>query len=326
LLNAVEETEGSGIVYVSSRRHAEEIAGALEERGISCSWYHGGMRSKDRAPTQDEFMKDGCRVMVATSAFGMGVDKSCVRFVFHYDVPDSIDSYYQEIGRAGRDGEPAEAILFYRPEDLAVQKFLNSGGKVAEEQILEVAAKVHEAGEPLAIGDLKDKTDLSARKLEKTINRLEEAGVVERLPSGEVASVADAPPLDEAAGRAAREEADHREYQMLRIEKMRAYAELLDCRREYLLEYFGQPAEACGHCDNCTRPPAPAQSPGREAARPASSDGPFPVKSRVLHRELGKGVVDSYEGDKIIVLFDEGGRKTMSLAFVTERELLQAAS
>jgi ATP-dependent DNA helicase RecQ len=107
--------EGSGIVYANSRLKCEELAGALRGTGVSAIHYHAGL--EDRAVAQDRFMGGQARVVVATIAFGMGVDKADVRFIIHYNPPKSLESYYQEAGRAGRDGLPAHCILFYTPGD-----------------------------------------------------------------------------------------------------------------------------------------------------------------------------------------------------------------
>jgi ATP-dependent DNA helicase RecQ len=315
LLDAVERAPKPGIVYCATRKHVEEIANALQERGVDAAFYHGGMRAKDRDQIQSEFMDSDSQVMVATNAFGMGVDKSNVRFVYHFDISDSLDSYYQEIGRAGRDGEPAEAILFYRPEDLSLQKFFKGGGKISEEEIKGVADTVLESDQPLAIEDLQEETNLSERKLAKAINRLEEAGAVERLPSGEIAASDEPPAAEEAASQAAEAQQRRRDWDQLRIEKTRAYAELTSCRRCYLLDYFGEDTQqGCGNCDNCKS--------GKAKAAPLRASEPFPPKSRVEHPEWGKGIVQEYGPDKITVLFDSVGRKTMSMETVREKSLL----
>ncbi len=125
LLDAVEAAEGPGIVYAATQRGAEDLAAALADRGVRAAAYHGGMRPRRREQTQEAFMGDDgdVDVMVATIAFGMGVDKPDVRFVFHHDISESVDAYYQELGRAGRNGEPARALLFYRPQDVGRRRF-----------------------------------------------------------------------------------------------------------------------------------------------------------------------------------------------------------
>ncbi len=316
LIEAVDAAQTPGIVYVATRGHAEELGTELAERGRPAWFYHGGMRPKERDQIQSEFMASPDAIMVATNAFGMGVDKPDIRFVFHYDIPDSVDAYFQEIGRAGRDGDPAEAILFYRPEDLRLPKFFKGGGKLGEAEVREIASRIADENEPVAVEELQEEVGLSERKMAKAINRLEEVGAVERLPSGEVAPAEKAPKMETVAAEVVEAQEHRREWDRLRIEKMRAYAELSSCRRAYLLDYFGQ--EDITHCDNCDNCLS-----GRTEATPARSDRPFPKKSRVTHAEWGKGTVEEYDGDKIVILFDDLGARTLSMRAVSEHHLLE---
>jgi ATP-dependent DNA helicase RecQ len=316
LLEAVEGAEKPGIVYVSSRRHAEEIARDLGDRGLRALFYHGGMPAKQRDPVQSDFMSGQCEVIVATSAFGMGVDKPDVRFVFHFDISDSLDSYYQEIGRSGRDGRDARAILFYRPEDMNIHKFFQGGGKVNGRDIAMVAGAVTRRDGPVAAGELREETGLSKVKLARALTRLEETGVVEKLPTGEVVQTDEDVDLREAVAQGEAEQQRLHEHNRLRLEKMLAYAELVSCRREYLLQHFGEDApDSCGNCDNC-QAPARARAPREE----------FAVKSRVVHKEWGKGIVEERDESRITVLFDDAGRKTLSMQAVRQNGLLEPAA
>src|SRR5205085_6844401 len=110
---------------------------------------------------------DELETIVATSAFGMGVDKPNVRSVLHYEISESLDAYYQEIGRAGRDGKPAKAILFYRPEDLGMKRFFAAGGKVKPDTIEEVAARLKQTTAPVDLDELKENIELSDAKVTK---------------------------------------------------------------------------------------------------------------------------------------------------------------
>ena len=139
LLEAVASAELPGIVYVATRKAAEEIAEKLCESGQQAAAYHAGMKASDRTAVQTQFIEDKIDIIVATNAFGMGIDKPNVRFVFHYHIPGAIDAYYQEIGRAARDGNPAKATLFYHPDDMKLQRFFTGGAQVDKEVLEELS-------------------------------------------------------------------------------------------------------------------------------------------------------------------------------------------
>jgi ATP-dependent DNA helicase RecQ len=132
--------KGPGIIYAPTRRKAEEIAGVLQRDGTNATFYHAGMSGSDRLRTQRDFLDGRCRVIVATNSFGMGINKADVRFVFHAGLPQSIEQYVQEIGRAGRDGLPARCYLFYGPRDFFVQKFLIDLSFPSEQFLAQVLA------------------------------------------------------------------------------------------------------------------------------------------------------------------------------------------
>src|SRR3954453_12818005 len=191
LLSRVVEEPKPGIVYAATRRLAEELAGDLAGHGVSAVAYHAGLSRRARTAAQDAFMADEVDVVVAPTAFGMGVDKPNVRFVFHAEPADSVDSYYQELGRGGRDRQDARAVLFYRSEDLGLRRFFAGGGHVDEDQLRMVAETVV-AGEPL------EETNLSQTKLLTAVTRLEDVGGLEVDETGAVA--ARAPPHENLEG------------------------------------------------------------------------------------------------------------------------------
>ena len=311
---------GIGILYSATRKGTEEFAEALTGRGLRAAAYHAGLKKSDREEVQRKYMDDELDVVVATTAFGMGIDKPETRFVVHAEPADSVDSYYQEIGRAGRDGEPATAVLVYRQEDLGIRRFFAAGAP-AEQELQQVAGLVRagaEAGmDGVDVHDLRQETGRAASPLVRDLNLLEQAGAIVLDDEG-AASPAPGAPAPGAAAAAARELAEqHVKVDESRIEMMRGYADTTGCRRQYLLGYFGEQLdEPCGNCDNCSDGLSQQQ-------HTADADHPFPIDSAVEHAEWGPGLVMRHEDDRVVVLFEEVGYKTLALRAVLDHELLR---
>jgi ATP-dependent DNA helicase RecQ len=317
----VEAGRGPGIVYSATRKGTADLADALAERGLRARSYHAGLRKAEREDAQRAWMDDELDVVVATTAFGMGIDKPGTRFVVHAEPADSVDSYYQEIGRAGRDGEPALAVLVYRQEDLGLRRFFAAGAP-GEEELQQVAGLV--AAAPAAgvddgvdVRQLREETGRGATPLARDLNLLEQVSAVVLDDDGAAHPAEGAPSPGEAAA-AARELAEHHErVDRSRVEMMRGYAETTGCRRQYLLGYFGeQLEEPCGNCDTCSAGTAHEQPAGH-------ADIPFPPETAVEHTEWGPGVVMRVEDDRVVVLFEEVGYKTLALEAVLGNDLLQ---
>ncbi|MDT5035750.1 MAG: ATP-dependent helicase RecQ, partial [Micromonosporaceae bacterium] len=185
LLERLRDEEPPGIVYAPTRRIAEDLADRLVGEGIKAQAYHGGMAAAERTRRHEAFQRDEIPVMVATSAFGMGIDKPNIRYVVHVALPDSPDSYLQEIGRAGRDGEPARVLLLYRAEDVALQRYFSSGAP-AEMEIRDLVAVLRQR--PHTRAELREVSGFSARKLTQLITLLEEVGAVVGDPDGKLRS------------------------------------------------------------------------------------------------------------------------------------------
>ncbi|UDY25309.1 RecQ family ATP-dependent DNA helicase [Nocardioides sp. Kera G14] len=298
VIESVNNSRGTGIVYCRTRPATEEYAALLAGQGRRTAAYHGGLGHRRREAVQQAFMDDEIDTIVATSAFGMGIDKPDIRFVVHAQIPESPDTYYQEVGRAGRDGEPAEVLLVYRPEDLALGRFFSAA--VPKSGDIERVLAVREAlgNDPAAVAD---KARMGRRKAGRILNLAELADhTTGRVRPAAVRDIAEA-----------QQQLEHS-----RVDMMRGYAETDRCRAVFLVAYFGQQLDArCGVCDNCRSGTAPDPV--------AGADGPYAVQSRVRHDEFGEGVVTDVEEDRITVLFDEVGYRTLALEVIDEQELLE---
>ena len=338
LVRSVLAAPKPGLVYTATRKHAEATAAALRAEGVRAAAYHAGLARDERDEVQRAFLAGDTgagdtgagdtgagdtEVVVATVAFGMGIDKADVRFVFHLDVPGSLDAYYQEVGRAGRDGKPAQARLFYRPEDGKLQRFFAGSGGVPEEQLERVARRVVGAKGPLAPTRLQDEVGLSDTKLLTALDRLEEVGALTLDDRGRVRAQEGAPAPETAAAEAEALGDHFRLAERSRLEMMTGYAEARGCRRVFLLAYFGEAYEGpCGNCDACAAGRGEADPAG--AAGSTADAGPFAPGSRVTHKSFGAGQVVRSEEGKITVLFDTVGYQTLSLGVVIGSGLLEA--
>jgi ATP-dependent DNA helicase RecQ len=342
LLDVLDTVDGAGIVYVPTRRAAQEVAQRLVDAGHRAVHYHGGLATAVRTRRHEEFLAGGIPVMVATSAFGMGIDKPDIRWVVHLALPDSPDSYLQEIGRAGRDGAPARTVLLYRAEDVALQRFFASGAPAAIE-IRDLVATLRQR--PRDREELAALSGFSRRKLTQLITLLEEVGAVVPDPDGRLVSPPDAPVPTEAARLALDEVERHQTVQRTRIDMMRSFAESRACRGQALLTYFGDHVTGpCGHCDNCAGLPdfVPVKkkaAPVRRTSIPVQKivptqktehahttvegETPYPLHATVRHRSWGTGTVLGYEADRMTVLFTSVGYKTLSVASIRRGRLLE---
>jgi ATP-dependent DNA helicase RecQ len=302
LVSAAAELDGAGIVYAATHASAESARDALAAAGQRVVLYHAGLGARERREAMAAFLDGSARIVAATVAFGMGIDKPDVRWVLHVDPPPSLDAYYQELGRAGRDGEAAHARLLHRPEDFGAAVHLTSRGVST--------AAVARAAAQLATGETVEPTRASTAALV----RLVDVGAAEWDAGGDVRWTGS---IDVEAALEASEAETERENEVerSRLEMMRRYAEHAGCRRSFLLSYFGQRFDGpCGNCDN-----------DRAAPAEPASEQPFAIGERVVSERWGEGTVQRYDGDQLTVLFDEHGYRDLLVPLVVERKLLRPA-
>ncbi len=329
-LRLVRETEGTGIVYAATVKCAEELYHLLEEQGESVTIYHGKLPAAERKLNQDLFMNDERRVMVATNAFGMGIDKPDTRFVIHLQIPANLEAYYQESGRAGRDGKDAECTLLFLQDDKRVQQFFLVKHYPTADEIRAVYEAVRELAEnETATPDRVDEVagDMAAGHLTVCLKLLKDARLLRqsRKLAWNVTAQQPKDSLFEAMAAVYRQKQEH---DKLALEQMVGYAVSGFCRWKLLLDYFGDEVEGfekCCRCDNCLNPPAAVLLDDIEIRddefdrEPAPAPDPasrFEPGARVKVAKYGEGVVLSVTGDQVCIEFPDGEKRSFLKEFV----------
>ena len=260
LIERLRSTEGGGIVYVATVKHCTAVTRLLEAEGLPVAPYHGRLGARVRHETQDRFMAGELKAIVATNAFGMGIDKADIRFVFHYDMPGSLESYYQESGRAGRDGQPADCVLLYRIEDRRTHQFFMGGKYPGADALVAVRDALVTSGaanQPVALARIQELASTVAKtKVRSILAMMKELELVREQRSSRFQLIERSDvPVDELE-RISQQYADRQDADRTKLERMAQYAQSALCRWKLLLDYFGEGDgfDRCGECDNCREP------------------------------------------------------------------------
>ncbi|MDB5898261.1 MAG: recQ2 [Ramlibacter sp.] len=332
VLKLVRATEGSGIVYAATIKAAQVVYEALQGADESAGLYHGKLPAAERAAVQEAFMSGERRVMVATNAFGLGIDKPDIRFVVHYQLPATLEAYYQEAGRAGRDGEMARCTLLFLRGDKAIQQFFMAGRYPGEEDAEAIVQALQEAppdGEAWTLPLLQARTGRPRSKVQVALGLLRKDKIVTqsrtgalKLQDSKAASGSRMRELTEGYGK-------KRDLDREALERMVFYGQTGQCRWRVLLEHLEgeSPFERCDHCDNCRRIKAHEavveellrKAPEREEPSNQEEHGAHHAFTRgdlVEVRRYGRGVVEEATAMQVTVAFADRSRRSFLPEYV----------
>jgi ATP-dependent DNA helicase RecQ len=284
-----------GIVYAGTRKNVDEIYSNLRKAGIESAAYHAGLSPPDRKAVQERFMKASECVIVATNAFGMGIDRSNVRFVVHADIPDSVEAYYQEIGRAGRDGEPARCLLLFNYADKWIPEFLIDSSHPPAEILKYVFAKLCRSGETALLGDAWRKlSNTKDHRFHASVALLQRFGYLEKIHTQNGRGIRILKAQDMALqGINFHDLEARRQFEYKKLGVMLNYASRFrkHCYRSFILSYFGEWSRS-RECNNCSRcnpgkfprgaSPRVVVAPAQAPRKPAAAATPVPAESSTI--------------------------------------------
>ena len=338
-LTFVRGAQGSGLVYTATVKAAIAVHELLEQAGESVGLYHGKLSASDRKAAQDAFMNGERRVMVATNAFGLGIDKPDIRFVLHYQLPPGLEAYYQEAGRAGRDGQASLCTLLYLRADKAVQQFFLAGRYPTDDD----AAALYQALQESPGDDgawtlplLQARLGRPRSKVQVALGLLRRQKIVGVDAEGGVRLLKRGLAPD-ALGTLMTAYRDKRESDRETLERMVFYAQTGQCRWRVLLEHLeGEaPFERCKHCDNCLRiarqEEALARAEEAQVKGEAANDDHAPARAAfaagdiVQVKRYGRGEVREATALEVTVTFADGSRRTFHPEFVRKAKAVKQA-
>jgi ATP-dependent DNA helicase RecQ len=259
LAKVLNEYDGTGIIYAATVKTVEALAEWLKSFDYKVEKYHGRMKASERRENQEAFMAGELRAIVATNAFGMGIDKPDIRFVVHYQMPGSLEAYYQEAGRAGRDGETATCSLFYQLNDRRTQQFFLGGKHPKFDDILavyQILERLRAAETAVALSMVQESANTVAKgKVRVVLSLLKELKIASELRGNQFQLLRDDVKRGELE-ELARLSEEKVEKDKEKLERMMQYGQSAKCRWRLLHDYFGEEMDEdrCGTCDNCVNP------------------------------------------------------------------------